>query len=509
MTLKRRVGLNLLGGMLAVLVLAQIVQFRQARRCTERLAGASEALLQTRELQNVKNIHTALDAGLSDALSRGAMDVFTRLVSLQKQIPGFTEFSLYDQKGLVTDSSDTRARGRALAPDLKAELFANPQRLVRTNDAGIEIYKSEVATAKCLECHEDFKAGAVCGVSYFRFSNDVFLQLHGRVNNLQASTSRQWQATSLVVLVVGGLVAVGLTLAISGSLVKALSPMAARLNLCGTDVAAAAAEVAATSQSLAEGASQQTATLEETSAALTQIASMTQSNAQNSAKASQLAREAHAAANQGASEMRSMAGAVQGIKSATDEISKIIKTIERITFQTNLLALNAAVEAARAGESGMGFAVVADEVRTLAQHCGEAAKETAAKVAGAAARTAEGVDISTRVEASLRQILDKARGVNELIAEVAKASDEQNQGLQQLNSAVIQMDAVTQSTAAGAEEGASAAAELKSQTVTVNGTAGELIALIGGHGGGPGRWRRSWPGWKREIPAIRNEEVTT
>lgn len=128
----------------------------------------------------------------------------------------------------------------------------------------------------------------------------------------------------------------------------------------------------------------------------------------------------------------------------------------------------------------MGFAVVADEVRTLAQHCGEAAKETVVKVEGAAARTAEGVAISARVDASLRQILEKARGVDELIADVAKASDEQNKGLDQLNSGVIQMDEVTQSTAAGAEQGASAAAELKAQTVAMKETVGKLMTMIGG-----------------------------
>ena len=154
--------------------------------------------------------------------------------------------------------------------------------------------------------------------------------------------------------------------------------------------------------------------------------------------------------------MQTMAVAMNDIKGSSDEVAKIIKTIDEIAFQTNILALNAAVEAARAGEAGMGFAVVADEVRNLAQRAAPAAKETSGKIETAVTKTTQGVQISAKVAQSLQEIVAKVRQVDELAAEVAAASREQSQGIEQVNTAVTQMDKVTQSSAATAEESASA-----------------------------------------------------
>jgi len=161
-------------------------------------------------------------------------------------------------------------------------------------------------------------------------------------------------------------------------------------------------------------------------------------------------------------------------------IGKIIKTIDEIAFQTNILALNAAVEAARAGEAGMGFAVVADEVRNLAQRCAQSAKETAAKIEGAITKTAQGVEISTKVTETLQEIVVKVRQVDELVGEVATASREQSQGITQVNTAVGQMDKVTQSNAANAEESASASEELNAQAESLKDAVAQLLQLVGG-----------------------------
>jgi methyl-accepting chemotaxis protein len=249
----------------------------------------------------------------------------------------------------------------------------------------------------------------------------------------------------------------------------------------GTEqVVSAASQVSASSQSLAEGASEQAASLEETSSSLEEMSSMTKRNAENSQKTNDLARQTRAAADKGVADMQSMTSAMAEIKKSSDDISKIIKTIDEIAFQTNILALNAAVEAARAGEAGMGFAVVADEVRNLAQRSAQAAKETAVKIEGAISKTTQGVELSGKVSETLNEIVTKARKMDELAAEVANASNEQAQGVAQVNTAVGQMDKVTQGNAASAEECAAAAEELNSQAYSMKESVGELLRLVGG-----------------------------
>jgi methyl-accepting chemotaxis protein len=211
------------------------------------------------------------------------------------------------------------------------------------------------------------------------------------------------------------------------------------------------------------------------------MSTMTKRNTENAQKANDLAKQARTAADKGAGDMQAMSGAMEAIKVSSDDIAKIIKTIDEIAFQTNILALNAAVEAARAGEAGMGFAVVADEVRNLAQRSAQAAKETAVKIEGAISKTAQGVELTGKVAAALNEIVAKARQVDELAAEVANASREQTLGITQINAAVGQMDQVTQSNAASAEESAAAAAELNSQAGAMKESVAELLALVGGN----------------------------
>ena len=168
------------------------------------------------------------------------------------------------------------------------------------------------------------------------------------------------------------------------------------------------------------------------------------------------------------------------IKSSSDDIAKIIKPIDEIAFQTNILALNAAVEAARAGEAGAGFAVVAEEVRNLAQRSAVASKETATKIEAAINKTALGVQLTDKVSLTLQAIVTQAGKVDQLAAEVATASKEQMQGITQVNSAISEIDKVTQSNAASAEESASAAEEMSAQTIVLKDSVAELLAMVKG-----------------------------
>jgi len=282
-----------------------------------------------------------------------------------------------------------------------------------------------------------------------------------------ANSSNQRLSSASWTMVVGLSVALVVGMAVAFFIIRnsnsILTTVAHALDDGSQQVSAAASQVSSASQSLAEGASEQASSLEETSSSLEEMASMTKRNSENAQKANDLAKEARAAADRGVGDMAIMVTAIEAIKVSSDDIAKIIKTIDEIAFQTNILALNAAVEAARAGEAGMGFAVVADEVRNLAQRCAQAAKETAGKIEGAIIKTGQGVEISGKVASVLNEIVTKVRQVDELVTEVAGASREQTQGITQINSAVGQMDKVTQSNAANAEESAAAAEELNAQ----------------------------------------------
>jgi methyl-accepting chemotaxis protein len=264
------------------------------------------------------------------------------------------------------------------------------------------------------------------------------------------------------------------------SLGRILNRLAGTLTDGSGQVAAAASQVSATSQLLAEGASEQAASLEESSASLEEMASMIKRTDSNAQVAKQLGNETRSAADVGATDMQAMSQAMDDIKASSDNIAKIIKTIDEIAFQTNLLALNAAVEAARAGDAGMGFAVVADEVRALAQRSAQAAKETANKIEDSIQKSQRGVQLSAKVADGLQQIVDKARKMDEVISEIAAASAEQSQGISQVNQAVSQMDKVTQSSASSAEENAAASEELNAQAVTLQDMAAQLQVLVTG-----------------------------
>lgn len=260
---------------------------------------------------------------------------------------------------------------------------------------------------------------------------------------------------------------------------KVLRGLAHQVNEGANQVTSAAEQVTKSSQMVAQGASQQAASIEEISASLEEISGMTRRNTDNATQAKDTARQTSQAADVGLADMERMTKAMDEIKASSDNIAKIVKTIDEIAFQTNILALNAAVEAARAGEAGMGFAVVAEEVRSLAQRCAESARETAAMIEDSVGKSHHGVEISNKVAHGLGEIAGLVRKVDSLIGDIATASAEQNQGIVQVNSAVAQMDSVTQSNAAGAEESASAAEELNAQALALSNMIVELHMLAG------------------------------
>jgi methyl-accepting chemotaxis protein len=320
-------------------------------------------------------------------------------------------------------------------------------------------------------------------VAYFKNSEKLHWGLAASVPiaEIQAPTYRMGAID--LILGTGSILAGAFAMFLTArSLSKPIDNATRELNQCSAESTSAASQVSDSSMKLAEGSTEQAASLEETSASLEEMSSMTKRNADSATKANELAKAARIAAEAGAEDMRTMGAAMGEIKSSSDDIAKIIKTIDEIAFQTNILALNAAVEAARAGEAGAGFAVVADEVRSLAQRAAGASKETAAKIESAIVKTSQGVQISDKVATRLIEIVEKIRQVDGLISEVATASREQNEGVTQINASIHQMDKVVQTNAAGAEESAAAAEELNAQAIALNSIVSTLRQLVAGGG---------------------------
>jgi methyl-accepting chemotaxis protein len=240
-----------------------------------------------------------------------------------------------------------------------------------------------------------------------------------------------------------------------------ISHMGARLNRVNESLREMIRDIVTASHSVSEAASQQASSLEETSASLEEMSSMTKLNADHARQADGLMREARQVVSKANASMDSLKQSMEHITEASHETSKIIKTIDEIAFQTNLLALNAAVEAARAGEAGAGFAVVADEVRNLAMRASKAAQNTSGLIEGTVKQIDDGARLVTETDGSFLQVADKMSKSAELVSEIAAASHEQAQGIEQINTAVAEIDKTTQHNAATAENLAQSASLFK------------------------------------------------
>jgi methyl-accepting chemotaxis protein len=209
------------------------------------------------------------------------------------------------------------------------------------------------------------------------------------------------------------------------------------------------------------------------------MSSMTKQNADHARQADRLMQEANRVVETAKASMARLDRAMTDISRSSEETSRIIKTIDEIAFQTNMLALNAAVEAARAGQAGAGFAVVADEVRALAMRSAEAARNTTGLIEGTVATIHQGVDVVKIAGSEFTEVADRTLKVGELLREIAIASDEQAQGIEQINRAVVDMDKTVQQNAAGAEQSASASDEMNHQADRVKDIVQDLVAMVG------------------------------
>ncbi len=291
---------------------------------------------------------------------------------------------------------------------------------------------------------------------------------------------REVLTAALITVLAIGLLIIAAGYFLVRSIVRPMLEAIFHLGRGADEMAAAADQVSESSRQLADAASHQASSLEETSSSLEEMASMTAQNAGNSNQANQLMTGTKDTASRAGLSMGKLTASMSEISKASEETSKIIKTIDEIAFQTNLLALNAAVEAARAGEAGAGFAVVADEVRNLAMRAAEAAKNTASLIEGTVKKVKDGSGLVEETEKEFNEVRASVAKSSDLVGEISSASQEQAQGIEQISRAIGEMDKVVQQNAANSEELAAASGQMDTQAELMKALIDRLGSMVMG-----------------------------
>jgi len=294
------------------------------------------------------------------------------------------------------------------------------------------------------------------------------------------NTANSETILAIILFLAAILTAILLALFTGRSIVTSVRKAASELTESADHIASASGRLSSSSRQFAEGSSSQASAIEETSASLEEMDSMTKLNTANVVKADGLMKDANRIIANANVAMAGLTTSMEEISGASEDTSKIVKTIDEIAFQTNLLALNAAVEAARAGEVGAGFAVVADEVRNLALRAADAARSTAALIEDTAKKVNDGSRLVSTTNDEFSTVAESIASVGVLVAEIADASGQQAAGIEQVNKAVSDMDRVVQQNAASSEENAGLSEEMNVHAEQMRSLVTRLASLVGG-----------------------------
>jgi methyl-accepting chemotaxis protein/methyl-accepting chemotaxis protein-1 (serine sensor receptor) len=477
MSSKLTIGAKLIGGYAALLVLLLVISLLTMNATGSLGHGLDHALtVSAKRSAAIGQLRTAL------ADERGLMKGMVLFFSINDPV----QYENHKQKfAVAAQAGDAALRDlQSLIEDDRSKKLVDN---LRASDTAMEQYFNETqrlcAEQKATEALDMISKKVMPESDTIEHAASELIEVQMALNKQEAQSGQdlaslsKWLTWVMLALSMG---VGGLVFTVVMSSTRGLRTLAHKLAEGARQLTGVASQVAAASHSLARGASQQAASLEETSASSQEISSMTRRNTENARAAADLVGDADHKIEKANSSLNQMVVSMEDITGSSNKISKILKVIDEIAFQTNILALNAAVEAARAGQAGLGFAVVAEEVRSLAQKCAQAAKDTAVLIEESIAKSNEGSSTLGHVSAAIRAVTENQTKVKGLVEEVNRSSQEQARGIDQISQAFVQIEKITQGSAAGAQESASASEELNSQANSLNDIVGELRQMVGG-----------------------------
>lgn len=464
----------------AAVMIMGLLQLLSIRQLVHRLSSDNVALLDQQQHDRAVSVNNAIQFSMQRFLQKGDMDVFGAVANLQQQIAGFKEFSLYNDKGVVTYSSDRSALKRTLAVELQARLYQKPEALVVETNEAIEIYQPLLTQPSCLECHANSKVGSVCGVAVCRFSTEAMTAMKQQCQKGAEQIDRAGFFSSATAVVAGILMAGLIAYVVTRSLTRPILHVAEDFSAASRETAAAAAQLERAGHSLVETASEQASAAEESAASINEMRDQAKKSSQLTDGASDMMKENLRKSGDSLRAIVEINQRMSEMQADSVEMRKIMKTVGEIAFQTNLLALNAAVEAARAGAAGTGFAVVADEVRALAIRCAEAAKNTQTLLDNVAQRIDAGVVAARGINENFEAIVETATAMGDRIEKITVTGREISLGLDQVTAAADQGAAAAQRVAAISEQTSAASSELNAQASTMREVVGRLDRIVHG-----------------------------